>query len=268
MISGPDRFAAARDPLGRPVVVLGPRARRAWQLATGAGALALAVLVARETWGALAGGPREALGYLAIGFAIGLVTCIPVGVANVTVIDTVYRHGLARAIAVGLGGALADGIYASVGIFGVARLLARHPAVPYVLYAISGAVLIIYGVALVRAPPVTIVESAAHAGPRERRLGRGLLVGLAATLLNPSAIVTWVVIVGSYTVGVSRAGGAAWVAGIVLGSFAWFVVVALLALYGKRALRSRAIWMTRLVGLTVIGYGLISLGRAVRYAVP
>lgn len=236
------------DPFGRHVVV-SCRAQRAIAAASGAALVGVAGLAVM--------GP-----YLAIGLAIGAATCIPIGVANMLVIDAMYRHGAARAVAVGLGGALADGIYASLGIFGVGPMLDRHPAVPLVLYGLSGCVLLGYGWLLVRAPPVA-VPAGPHRVP-SGRFARGVLVGLGATLLNPSAVVTWIVIVGSYAGGVTHRQGAAWVIGIVAGSFAWFCVVAFVAGHGRRVLRDRAIWMTRIVGILVIGSGVFSLARIVR----
>ena len=205
------------------------------------------------------------LTYFAIGFAIGVVTCIPIGVANVAVIDAAYRHNVLRAIAVGAGGAIADGLYSSLGIFGVARVLERNPTVPYILYGVSGMILLGYGLMILRAPPMPLATEERTTTTTSQHLGQGFMVGIAATLLNPSAVITWVVIVGSYATGVSFLGGLGWVIGIVLGSFGWFIVVAYLAHHGKRILSGKAIWMTRIAGLLVAGYGVFSLGRAGRY---
>jgi L-lysine exporter family protein LysE/ArgO len=203
------------------------------------------------------------LNFFVIGFVIGVVLCIPIGVANVAVIDAAYRHGLARAIMVGAGGAIADGIYASVGIFGVGPFLERYPTVPYVLYGISGIVLVIYGFVIARAPAVDLAASERlPPRPGGRQLRDGFVLGLAVTLLNPSAITTWLVIVGSYATGISAKESTTWVLGIVIGSMAWFVVVAYLANHGKRVLSGKAVWMTRGAGILVLGYGLVSLGRA------
>jgi arginine exporter protein ArgO len=208
------------------------------------------------------------LSFLAIGFAIGVVTCIPIGVANVAVIDAAYRHDLSRAIMVGLGGALADGIYSCAGIFGVGPLLENYPTVPFILYGVSGAALCVYGVITLRAQPLPIAANPDAVPVRSpHHLRDGLVLGLAATLLNPSAVVTWVVIVGSYATGIDRIQSTAWVVGIIVGSFVWFVVVAYLAHHGKRLLSGKAIWMTRVAGIFVIVYGTFSVGRAIKYFV-
>lgn len=208
------------------------------------------------------------LSFLAIGFAIGVVTCIPIGVANVAVIDAAYRHDLARAIMVGLGAAIADSLYASLGIFGVGPFVESYPDVPFILYGVSGAALFVYGVITVRSQPTALaVDPDAPTLSRKHHLRDGFLVGLATTLLNPSAAVTWVVIVGSYATGIDRLQSTAWVIGILVGTFVWFVVVAYLAGHGKRLLSGKAFWMTRIAGVFVIVWALFSMGRAIKYFV-
>jgi arginine exporter protein ArgO len=253
------RAAAARDPFHRRPVVVPYRIALALDaiVAVGLAGLALTTTIAPEV-----------LGFIAIGLGVGIATCIPIGIANVIVIDAAYRHGARRAVGASLGGALADGLYASLGIFGIGPLIGKYPIVPYVLHGISGCVLLVYGVVLLRARSTL-------AGPSEPRsvvggegeLARGFGVGLAATLLNPSAIVTWVVIVGGHATGITQMQAAAFVAGIVVGTLVWFFVVAFLALRGKRVLREKAVWMTRIVALIVIGSGVFSFARVLGLAV-
>lgn len=203
------------------------------------------------------------LTYLAIGLLIGVLTCIPIGMANVAVIDAAYRHNLARAIAVGLGGAIADGIYSSLGIFGVGPLLESYPGAVPVLYMVSGVVLSVYGLIVARAEPSLPSAEVPADGAGRSRFAGGVLMGVMITLLNPSAVVTWVVIVGSYAAGVGFYDGLAFVLGVAGGSMIWFAVVAYAADHGRKVLNEKAVWMTRIVALLVAGYGLFSIGRAI-----
>jgi putative LysE/RhtB family amino acid efflux pump len=207
------------------------------------------------------------LTYLLIGAAIGALTGVPIGPVNVAVIDAAYRHNLLRAVAVGFGGAFADGLYALLGIMGVGPILDRNPGVPPILYAVSGVVLVIYGALTIRSQPVNASPDASDK-PKPtggQHILAGFTLGVALIVLNPAAIVTWVVIVGSFMVGVSPAEGIGAVIGISIGSFAWFCFVAYLADHGKRLLGDKAIWITRIVGILLVGYGIFSLARAGHY---
>ena len=249
------RTAAALDPFRRAAIMGPPRVAVALAL-DGVILLALAGLALARY------GPPGVLAFLAIGLGVGVAACIPIGIANIIVIDAACRHGARRALGAGLGGAVADGIYASLGIFGIGPLLDRYPSAPLVLYAITGGVLIGYGGVLLRTRPLMLgTDDQRPATGRVGELWRGFTIGIVATLLNPSALVTWVVIVGAHATGITRAEAAAWVAGIVVGAFAWFVVVVVLARRGRRVLRGRAVVLTRIIAVAMVAAGLFSFSR-------
>src|SRR5262249_45345853 len=162
-----------------------------------------------------------------------------------------YRHTLRRAYAVGLGGALADFAYSTLGIVGIGPYVQAYPVVPHVLYAVSGAVLIGYGAITVRTRPVKTIASDAAAAPARGDVWSGLSTGLALILLNPATLVTWIVIVGSskYLAAAGTAGGLAASTGIFIGSFTWFALVAYLTNHGKRVMGDKAVWIPRTVGM-------------------
>src|ERR1051325_7380978 len=83
--------------------------------------------------------------FLVIGILAGALTGVPIGPVNVAVIDAAYRHTLRRAMAVGLGGAVADCLYSGLGVLGVTPVLRTYPSIPPILYAVSGVVLLVYG---------------------------------------------------------------------------------------------------------------------------
>jgi arginine exporter protein ArgO len=203
------------------------------------------------------------LSYFLLGAAIGAGTGIPIGPVNVAVIDTAYRHHLKRAIAVGLGGAAADLLYAFLGIVGVGPMLKEHPQVPPILFAASGVVLVAYGIMTVRARPADPTSGAGSGGEDKPYFWGGFALGAALILLNPAAILTWVVIVGSAFTDFTEAQGMVAAIGIGVGSFAWFTFVAFLADGGKKLLGDKTIWITRVVGFALIGYGFFSIGRAI-----
>lgn len=207
--------------------------------------------------------------FFAIGVAAGALTGVPIGPVNVAVIDAAYRHTMRRAISVGLGGAIADGLYAALGVLGVTPILNTYPAVPPILYSVSGIVLLFYGFLTARSQPVapaTNEPSASESTHLRKEMLVGFKVGAALIILNPAAIVTWVVIMGSIipTSG-DVAEGLSCAIGVMVGSFGWFALVAYLTHRGRQMLGEKAAWIPRVVGLALMVYALYLLSRAVKF---
>ena len=203
------------------------------------------------------------LTYFLIGYAIGALTGVPIGPVNVAVIDGAYRHTLRRGMAVGLGGAVGDFFFALIGVLGVGPHVIAQPGVKPVLYLVSGLVLVVYGILTVRSQPPPPPTAPPHQSPPGKEVWSGFTVGLGLIVLNPAAIVTWVVVVGSH-VGedVETWEGIAAAIGVFLGSFGWFSFVAYVADKGKRMMGDKAVWIARAVGIALIVYGCYSLYRA------
>lgn len=206
--------------------------------------------------------------FFLIGFAAGALTGVPIGPVNVAVIDAAYRHTMRRALSVGMGGAIADALYCALGVAGVTPVLRSNPSIPPVLYAVSGVVLLIYGVLTVRTRPVVpVAHEAAHAVSASSETWAGFKIGITLIILNPAAIVTWVVIVGSFIPNATTTHGLVTAAGVMFGSFLWFALVAVLTQKGKSAFGEKALWIPRAVGIALIIYALYLLTNAIRYFV-
>jgi threonine/homoserine/homoserine lactone efflux protein len=209
--------------------------------------------------------------FFLIGAAAGAITGVPIGPVNVAVIDAAYRHTLRRAIAVGVGGSLADGLYAALGVLGVTPVLRTYPSIPPILYLVSGVVLLGYGFLTARSQPVAPAQPSPD-DPREsvttiqrREMWTGFTVGVALIALNPATIVTWVVIMGQIIPEATVSGGIACAVGVTVGSFGWFALVAYLTQKGKSVLGDKAAWIPRLVGIALMVYSVYLLTKAVRY---
>ncbi len=211
--------------------------------------------------------------FILMGFAAGALTGVPIGPVNVAVIDAAYRHTYRRAIAVGLGGACADGLYSALGVLGVTPALRAYPSASPIMYAVSGVVLLVYGFLTARSQPVTPAVPAAPDAPapssamfaRQEMLS-GFKIGLALIILNPAAIVTWVVIVGLIPTGTTFH-GIMFALGVMVGSFSWFALVAYLTQKGKHMLGEKAAWIPRVIGMALMIYAVYLLAQAVRYVV-
>ncbi len=196
--------------------------------------------------------------FLLIGIAAGAATGIPIGPVNVAVIDAAYRHTLRRAMAVGFGGSVADMLYSGLGVLGVTPVLNTYPSIPPILYAVSGVVLLVYGFLTARSQPVQPAvsgderPSVAELAQR-KEFWRGFSVGAALILLNPAAMVTWVVIIGQIIPPIDNNWqGVACAIGVGIGSFAWFALVAYLTHKGKNVLGEKAAWIPRVIGVALM----------------
>jgi threonine/homoserine/homoserine lactone efflux protein len=212
--------------------------------------------------------------FILIGIAAGALTGVPIGPVNVAVIDAAYRHTLRRAIAVGLGGACADGLYSGLGVLGVTPRLNQYPSVTPILYAVSGVVLLIYGFFTARSQPVkpaqpevSIEENATGASASRREFWSGFRTGLLLIVLNPAAVVTWVVIMGSMIPKSNTIEGICCAVGVSIGSFGWFTLVAFVTRKGKHVLGDKAAWIPRVVGVALMFYAVYLLSKAIRFVV-
>jgi threonine/homoserine/homoserine lactone efflux protein len=200
-----------------------------------------------------------------IGLGLGVLTSIPIGVANLAVVDGARRVGLRRGLGVAIGGALADGVHALLAAAGVAPLIAARPGLALGLTALAALLLLGYGVALLRAPAAPEPRSEAAGRGRAPLLG-GVAVGFLLTVTNPAALAAWVAVAGALFPGVSVAGGAVVAAGVAAGSMAWFALLAVIAARGGRIYGARSAWLSRVAGVVLIAIGAWMVVRAVGLA--
>lgn len=143
-----------------------------------------------------------------------------VGVVRATVAGG-RRAGLLAAAGVAIGLAL----YATLGLLGIAAILARFEGLAWAVRVAGGAYLVWLGIGLLRSPATGLV-AAEGSGPTVRS---GLLFGLSVTLTNPKAIVLFAGLFAT-AVGPATPGWAlaAIVALVGLLGFAWYALVACL----------------------------------------
>jgi threonine/homoserine/homoserine lactone efflux protein len=213
------------------------------------------------------------LKFIVIGVLAGALTGVPIGPVNVAVIDASYRHTLRRALAVGLGGACGDLLYSALGVLGVTPIVETYPSVESVLYAVSGLLLLVYGFITARSQPPAAATPSVEGEPApaaldpRREMWQGFTVGLALIVLNPAAIVTWVVLMGPLIPKATYPDGIACALGVFCGSFGWFSLVAYLTHRGKHVLGEKAAWIPRVIGIGLMLYAVYLLAKAVKFVV-
>ena len=178
---------------------------------------------------------------LFVGLLAGFFGAIPPGPINVTVIRKASARKEAEAIRVALGGALVDGLICALVAMGFGWALSALTAHRGVKLALA-LFLLGYGVKILVVDRRRDAEARADEAllrarhpapnlpPRGEHWGLPVVVGLLQGAANPSLIVNWTLVIGFLVgQGVIRAGvlsGGAFAAGVAVGVFAWFVLLA------------------------------------------
>lgn len=197
-----------------------------------------------------------------LGVALGVASSVVPGPCGLAILDGAVRGvPIRRGVATACGGALADVVYASLGVAGLAPLLARDPVLPNVVQLCSGGVLIAYGTVRLVARTHRVPREAA---PPHGQARRGVLVGFSLVAGNPAALVTWVVVVGSLLATASAAERWAAIAGIGVGTASWFTGLAYAARRGAAARRVPLQRLARALGAVLVGYGALTVLQAMR----
>lgn len=191
------------------------------------------------------------------GLAIGVAVAAPVGPIGLLCINRTLTAGFAAGLATGLGAATADAAYGAVAAFGLAALGGAVSAAGDGLRLAGGLFLLYLGVrAFRKAPPAPAAQAGATG------LVGGYLTSVVLTLVNPATILSFAAIFAG--LGLAGTGGfanaAALVAGVFLGSAAWWLFLSAAGTIARRRLPPGALrWINRLSGVIFAGFGLWAL---------
>jgi len=201
----------------------------------------------------------DTLPFLAKGLVLGFSIAAPVGPIGVLCFRRALEQGFWPAVAGGLGTAIADAAYAAVAAFGITAVSAALLGYQRTLALLGGAALIWLGArAFLARPP----ERGA-AVPVENARG-GFMTMFAATFLltlaNPATILSFAaVFAGLGLVGTVNGGAAALVLtlGVLAGSMLWWIILAgTVSALRTRVPRTALVWVNRMSGLLLGGFGL------------
>ncbi len=192
------------------------------------------------------------------GLMIGFSIAAPVGPIGVLCIRRTLAEGRVYGFVSGLGAATADGFYGTLAALGLTLVSSFLLDQANWLRLIGGAYLCYLGVKTFRSQPA---QKAAEAK------GRGLLGAYTSTLFltltNPLTIFAFAAIfagVGAEAAAGNTFGALNVVLGVFLGSTAWWLIlVTLTSLFRARLNTTGLVWVNRVSGLVIVGFGLVIL---------
>ncbi len=153
---------------------------------------------------------------------VGLSVAAPVGPIGLLTIQRTIDRGFRMGLATGLGAAVADATYGTVGALGVTWLIAALAAARVPLALGGAALLLVLAWRTWRAPLASRAAATTARGVVAAFGGTVLL-----TLANPATIVSFIAVFGVLAAGVQGSvSPLTMIAGVFLGSAAWWLVLA------------------------------------------
>jgi len=205
------------------------------------------------------------LALLGQGFVLGFAIAAPVGPIGLLCIQRTLNQGQWIGLASGLGAATADALYGAIAAFGLTLVTAFLVEQQFWLGLVGGVFLCYLGVRTLLAAPAT---NAAHAE------AKGILGAytstFALTVTNPLTILAFVAIFAGAGLADSsgNAASAAWmVVGVFCGSATWwFLLSGGVGLLRTRVSGTALVWVNRVAGAVMIGFGILAIVRVVGVA--
>ena len=198
----------------------------------------------------------DTLMLLAKALGIGLLLAVPVGPIGLLCLRRSLTLGMATGMAVGLGAATADGIYAGIAAF------ALGAAAPFIADAawlgVAG------GIVLIAIGCKDIAHRDTNPAAPTLRGHMGVYAGVVLlTMTNPATVLSFAAIIVG--LGLVPDMASTWdrlvfVAGVFLGSTAWWIVLSGLGgKLGDRLPPAAIRWTRRIAGAVFVGFGVYAM---------
>ncbi|HEY5944578.1 MAG TPA: LysE family transporter [Kofleriaceae bacterium] len=193
----------------------------------------------------------DVTGAAALGVVLGVVTGMPIGVVNVAIVEAATRGERRYASHIGIGGALADTVHASIAFVGVGRVVTDYPQYTRAMAIVAAALVVGYALLALRRHRIV--------APRHRRYG--VVTGLVLTLPNPAALAAWIAVAAVVWPTIDLVAALAVGIGVGVGSALWFVLLARFAAAlppEHRIVR----WLPRIAIVLLIAIAVLGVVRA------
>ena len=192
------------------------------------------------------------------GLIIGFSIAAPVGPIGILCIRRTLAEGRLTGFISGLGAASADAVYGSIAAFGLTAISSFLVTQLLWMRLIGGFFLLYLGIRIFRAKPASQAADSRRGG-----LPSAFLSTFFLTITNPMTILSFAAIFAGLGLGQTRGnlgGAAVLVAGVFLGSAAWWLTLSgLVGLFRERINEKTLAWVNRIAGLIIIIFGLVAL---------
>ena len=192
------------------------------------------------------------------GIIVGLMIAIPVGPVNILCIHRTLEGGWKSGVVSGLGAAVADMLYGGVAGFSITLVVQFLVREQFWIRFFGGMLLIIIGIWYFFKRPGPLNAQTQGRGNSYSDLRSTFLL----TLTNPTTVLSFLAILAALGMGHQRE----WwltmflVGGIFCGSMLWWIVLgSIVNLFRGRFNDRNLLWMNRLAGLLIGGFGIAAI---------
>ena len=193
---------------------------------------------------------------LGAGVFFGFIVAAGVGPIWLLCARTSVRHGFEAGWRVGAGAAVIDVCYAALGVAGVGAVLGLT-GLRMILGVVGAAALVLIGLRTLAS--AFRVRAGVETDGEVATPGRAFLTGLAATASNPMTIASWGAVFAAASgarLGPDLAAAISLIAGVGIGSLAWFTLLAFGMSLVRLRLRERGLRAIDAgAGIGIAGFG-------------
>jgi threonine/homoserine/homoserine lactone efflux protein len=203
------------------------------------------------------------------GLIIGFAVAFALGPIGLLVIRRTIERGWVFGFVSGVGVATADALYGAIAAFGLTAISEILVGIDRPMGIIGGAVLLVIAVRAlrdaIRTDPAGAPAARAERGRRDGPIGAWASM-VALTLTNPATILSFAALFASIGAGTGGPGGAtAVVAGVFVGSVAWWALLTGLVAGLRARLTPRVVrWLNIGSALLIGAFGVIAIALGIR----
>jgi threonine/homoserine/homoserine lactone efflux protein len=196
------------------------------------------------------------------GLAVGFAVAFALGPIGLLVIRRTVDRGWFYGFVSGVGVATADAMYGAIAAFGLTAVTELLVGIDRALGIAGGAVLVVLAARSLRSALAATGDAAALSdGARVRGPVAGWASMVGLTLTNPATILAFAALFASIGAGTGGASGAlAVVAGVFLGSVAWWALLTGIVAGLRARLTPRVIrWLNIVSAIAIGAFGVIAI---------